>query len=94
MSPKAPDVEAMVSKAMETYAQLDYAHNNAGVEGIREVPPAPIADCTEENWDYTININLKGIMVVYEVRNPSYGHERRGSYRKYIISPRAGRRSA
>lgn len=67
---KAPDVEAMVSKAMETYAQLDYAHNNAGVEGIREVPPAPIADCTEENWDYTININLKGIWLCMKYEIP------------------------
>jgi NAD(P)-dependent dehydrogenase (short-subunit alcohol dehydrogenase family) len=31
--------------------------NNAGIEG----DSAPTADCTEENWDKTIAINLKGI---------------------------------
>jgi NAD(P)-dependent dehydrogenase (short-subunit alcohol dehydrogenase family) len=36
---------------------LDYAFNNAGIEG----DSAPTADCTEENWDKTIAINLKGI---------------------------------
>lgn len=67
---KAPDAERMVNKAMETYGRLDYAHNNAGVEGILGVPPAPIADCTEENWDYTININLKGIWLCMKYEIP------------------------
>jgi NAD(P)-dependent dehydrogenase (short-subunit alcohol dehydrogenase family) len=43
----AADVEAMVNKVVETYGRLDCAHNNAGVEGVM----APLADCTEANWD-------------------------------------------
>jgi NAD(P)-dependent dehydrogenase (short-subunit alcohol dehydrogenase family) len=31
--------------------------NNAGIEG----DSVSMADCTEENWDKTIAINLKGI---------------------------------
>ncbi len=51
------DVNALVSKAVETYGRLDFAHNNAGIEGI----PAPCGECTEENWDKTIAINLTGV---------------------------------
>jgi NAD(P)-dependent dehydrogenase (short-subunit alcohol dehydrogenase family) len=36
---------------------LDFAFNNAGIEGTS----ATITECTEENWDKTIGINLKGI---------------------------------
>jgi NAD(P)-dependent dehydrogenase (short-subunit alcohol dehydrogenase family) len=43
-------------KTIATFA-IDYAFNNAGIEG----DSAPTADCTEENWDKTIAINLKGI---------------------------------
>lgn len=54
---KAAEVEALINKAVETYGRLDCALNNAGIEGIK----APTVDCTEENWDRTININLKGV---------------------------------
>ncbi len=51
------DVKALVAKTIETYGKLDYAHNNAGIEGMA----GPCAECTEENWDKTIGINLKGV---------------------------------
>ncbi|MFC2018060.1 glucose 1-dehydrogenase [Chloroflexota bacterium] len=51
------DVEAMVSKAVETYGRLDCAHNNAGVGGSW----GRMADASEENWDRVMSINLKGI---------------------------------
>ncbi|EFK05319.1 oxidoreductase, short chain dehydrogenase/reductase family protein [delta proteobacterium NaphS2] len=54
---KAAVVEALINKAVETYGRLDYAFNNAGIEGMM----APTADCTEENWDRVIGINLKGV---------------------------------
>lgn len=51
------DVKAMVEKTIEKYGRLDYAFNNAGIEGLS----APTADCTEENWDRVMNVNLKGV---------------------------------
>lgn len=61
----AADVEALIGKTVQTYGRLDYAHNNAGVLGI----VAPTADYTEEDWDRTININLKGVWLCmkYEI---------------------------
>ncbi|MBI4307931.1 MAG: SDR family oxidoreductase [Chloroflexi bacterium] len=62
---RAADVEAMVAKTVETCGRLDCAFNNAGIEGAS----AFTADCTEENFDRVIAINLKGVWLCmrYEV---------------------------
>jgi NAD(P)-dependent dehydrogenase (short-subunit alcohol dehydrogenase family) len=59
------DVINLIGKSIETNGQLDYAFNNAGIEGIM----APVHECTEENWDKTIGVNLKGIWLCmkYEI---------------------------
>ncbi len=54
---KDSEVKAMVERTIQMYGRLDFAFNNAGIEGIS----APTQLCTEENWDRTIDINLKGI---------------------------------
>jgi NAD(P)-dependent dehydrogenase (short-subunit alcohol dehydrogenase family) len=68
---KAVDVEAMVVKAVELYGGLHYAFNNAGVgpDGAR-FPFVPLAECPEEVWDRTLDINLKGVFLCmkYEIR--------------------------
>ena len=68
---KAADVEAMVGKAVELYGGLHYAFNNAGVgpDGVR-FPIVSVADCPEEIWDRTLDINLKGVFLCmkYEIR--------------------------
>jgi NAD(P)-dependent dehydrogenase (short-subunit alcohol dehydrogenase family) len=56
---KSSDVNALVAKAVEKYGKLDCAHNNAGIEGVL----GPCGDCTEENWDRTIAINLTGVFL-------------------------------
>ena len=63
---KATEVEALVSKAVETYGRLDCAHNNAGVGASHRL----MADCTEEDWDRIISVNLKGVWLCmkYEIQ--------------------------
>jgi NAD(P)-dependent dehydrogenase (short-subunit alcohol dehydrogenase family) len=56
---KSADVKAMVEKAVATYGRLDFAHNNAGIEGAMGM----CQECTEENWDRTIAINLTGVFL-------------------------------
>ena len=51
------DVEAMVAKAVETYGRLDCAFNNAGIDGRG----GKIHECTEENWNRVLSINLTGV---------------------------------
>jgi NAD(P)-dependent dehydrogenase (short-subunit alcohol dehydrogenase family) len=53
---QAADVKAMIEKAVEAFGGVDCAFNNAGVEGNW----IPIVEQSEEDWDQTIDINLKG----------------------------------
>jgi NAD(P)-dependent dehydrogenase (short-subunit alcohol dehydrogenase family) len=52
----AKDVERMVKHTIETFGRLDYAVNNAGIEGHL----SGITDLPEEEWDRVLDINLKG----------------------------------
>jgi NAD(P)-dependent dehydrogenase (short-subunit alcohol dehydrogenase family) len=54
---KYADVEAMVAKAVQAYGRLDCAFNNAGIDGRG----GRIHECTEENWNRVISINLTGV---------------------------------
>jgi NAD(P)-dependent dehydrogenase (short-subunit alcohol dehydrogenase family) len=62
----AKDVERMVAHTIETFGRLDYAVNNAGIEGQF----AGIVDLPEEEWDRVLDINLKGtfLCLKYEAR--------------------------
>src|SRR5262249_54092257 len=42
---------------VKRYGRLDYAVNNAGIEGSL----APLIDYSEDDWDAIIAINLKGV---------------------------------
>jgi len=63
---KTADVDALIQKTVEKFGRLDFAFNNAGIEGVW----VPIAKQTEEDWDRTIDINLKGVWLClkYEIR--------------------------
>lgn len=63
---RAADVEALVGKTVEKFGRLDVAFNNAGTEGSM----SPIAEQSEEQWDRTIDTNLKGVWLClkHEIR--------------------------
>ncbi len=63
---KASDVETLINTAVRKYSRLDCAHNNAGIEGVS----ASTTDCTEENWDRVIGINLKGVWLCMKYEIP------------------------
>ncbi len=63
---KTEDVKAMLEKTIATFGHLDYAFNNAGIEGNNGITQ----ECTEENWDKTIGINLKGIWLCMKYEIP------------------------
>jgi len=53
---KSSDVQGLIEKTVAAFGGLDCAFNNAGVEGKW----IPIVEQSEEDWDQTIDINLKG----------------------------------
>jgi NAD(P)-dependent dehydrogenase (short-subunit alcohol dehydrogenase family) len=54
---KADEVKRLIERTVDTYGRLDWACNNAAIEGTM----ASVIDCTEENWNEVININLTGM---------------------------------
>ena len=50
------DVKALVEFAVEIYGRLDILINNAGVGFLF----APLFEMTQESWDTTMNVNLRG----------------------------------
>jgi NAD(P)-dependent dehydrogenase (short-subunit alcohol dehydrogenase family) len=63
---KASDVETLIQKTVEKFGRLDLAFNNAGIEGKW----VTIVKQSEEDWDRTISINLKGVWLClkYEIQ--------------------------
>jgi len=51
------DVEALIAAAVAKWGRLDCAHNNAGISGNI----ASVVDDTEDNWDHTLAVDLKGV---------------------------------
>src|SRR6266487_4922274 len=54
---KADEVKRLIEGTVDTYGRLDWVCNNAAIEGTM----ASVIDCTEENWNEVININLTGM---------------------------------
>lgn len=54
---QSADVKALIEKTISAFGRLDFAFNNAGIEGI----PGPLVEGKEENWNKTLAVNLTGV---------------------------------
>jgi NAD(P)-dependent dehydrogenase (short-subunit alcohol dehydrogenase family) len=54
---KSVDVRRLVDETISHFGRLDYAFNNAGTEG----DTGPTAECTPQNWEHTLAVNLTGV---------------------------------
>jgi NAD(P)-dependent dehydrogenase (short-subunit alcohol dehydrogenase family) len=64
---QAAAVETLISAAVEAFGRLDYAFNNAGIN----VEQGPLTECSEEQWDRILAINLKGIFLCMKYEIPA-----------------------
>jgi 3-oxoacyl-[acyl-carrier protein] reductase len=71
---KSADVRRLVAGAMEHYGRIDILVNNAGVMIDRD-----IFDTTEEDWDLTIDVNLKGAYLCSKEVAPIMRRQGRGT---------------
>jgi NAD(P)-dependent dehydrogenase (short-subunit alcohol dehydrogenase family) len=60
------EVEAMVEKTVKAFGRLDFALNNAGIDGVR----ARTADYPEDVWQQVINLNLTGVFLCLKFELP------------------------
>jgi len=60
------EVQAMVQAAVKTFGRLDFALNNAGIDGVR----ARTANYPEEVWHQVINLNLTGVFLCLKYELP------------------------
>jgi len=62
---KEQDIKALMEKTLSTYGRLDFAFNNAGIEGASAVTH----ECTVENWNHVLSVNLTGswLCMKYEI---------------------------
>ncbi|WP_159819224.1 SDR family oxidoreductase [Colwellia sp. 20A7] len=65
---KSDDVENMVAQTVKQFGALDFAFNNAGIEGKLGVPAANI---TEDDWGRILSINLTAVWLCmkYELQH-------------------------
>ncbi len=60
------DVKNMIDKTLSAFGSIDFAFNNAGIEGLS----AKTHECTNENWDKVLGVNLKGAWLCMKYQIP------------------------
>jgi 2-hydroxycyclohexanecarboxyl-CoA dehydrogenase len=81
---KGPDVRRVVQEVADKYKRIDILVNNAGFDAIK-----PFIETTEADWDFLIDLNLKGHLLVTHAVLP---HMIAGNHGKIVfISSDAGR---
>lgn len=61
----AADVNNLVTRVLNKYGGIDVLINNAGISYVKK-----LIDTTEEEWDQTLNINLKGSFLLCKASIP------------------------
>lgn len=72
---QAREVERMVAAAVESFGRLDFACNNAGIEGVL----AETADYPEEIWRKVLEVNLVGAWLCLKYQIPQMLRQGGGS---------------
>ncbi len=87
---KSADCRAMVEKCVETFGRVDILHNNVGIPAF-----GGVVDTSEEDWDRTMAVNLKGMFLTCKYAIPYMEKQGSGSITNissiaaYVVQPTA-----
>lgn len=70
---RSEEVQDLVNTALHAFGRIDVLVNNAGV-----FPRTPFGDISEEEWDRTMDVNLKGVFLCSQAVAPSMLKQGRG----------------
>jgi NAD(P)-dependent dehydrogenase (short-subunit alcohol dehydrogenase family) len=62
---RAEQIESLINQLIDHFGKLDCAFNNAGIPGNLST-----VDCSEEDWDRVIGVNLKGVWLCLKYEIP------------------------
>ena len=69
------EVRNLISAAIDTYGRLDFAHNNAGIEGTG----GPLHEYPEDVWDQVLRVNLTSVFLCLKYEITAMLEHRRGA---------------
>ncbi|WP_040280034.1 SDR family oxidoreductase [Psychroserpens damuponensis] len=71
----ANDVKALVEKAISSFGKIDVMVNNAGI-----MPLAPLSALKIDEWDSTIDVNIKGVLYGIAAALPEFQKQKSGHF--------------
>lgn len=90
------DCQDLIEKTLGTFGKIDVLVCCAGVYGYGKRPdsdaPTILENINEEDWDNTIDVNMKGVFLCCQAAAPHFKKQKRGKI--VNISSVAGRRAS
>jgi NAD(P)-dependent dehydrogenase (short-subunit alcohol dehydrogenase family) len=72
---RSADTKRMVEETLRAFGQIDILVNNAGINPSR----VPVVETSEEHWDLTVAVNLKGVFLCSRAVLPEMMRRKQGS---------------
>jgi NAD(P)-dependent dehydrogenase (short-subunit alcohol dehydrogenase family) len=69
-------VKRMIQRVIKRFGKIDVIINNAGVFGKHVGPP--LTNITDEDWDQTFDVNVKGIFIMCKAVMPHMKERKKG----------------
>ncbi len=82
---RTADIDAVFEKLLEAYGGIDILVNNTGIAG----PTKPLVDMTAEEWDETLEVNLRSHFYTIKLAAPTMC--RQGSGKIVNLSSQSGK---